>query len=742
MDRPDPRNPIHDESGAFDLPSIISGVVVVGVLTAGVLASVFGVIPFAQDNSARQDLSAIKTAEGVAKSQHGGYTDKGGLEVLRLVSPLSTDTQVYANSAGFCAVTVSQSGRVFSITSAGTDVVDGNSCATEAAVAGPGSPAVPGAPGDGGAVAVSDPWIITDPALRAEVVKEVTSTATAAPASYVQSLQGGTGFTIVSASYTTSIAPAAIPADITTAGAEYQLTMRDAPKLTHLVASDLGVTTLEGLQYAKNLSFLDVSNNKISDLSPLSGTAALTNLSVAGNQISNLAPLSGKTALTALSVASNPVSALEPLAEDGSLATLDISSTQATNLYPLGSLPLTDLTMNDTTVTDVSMMGGMKTLVDVVANGTAVPDWSPANHVPTVIAPWIIFDDPLRQGISAVQYWPGAQRTIAEARNIEGFNVTPSIRGGAVDFTALKVMTKAWLTYSPDTQDEMSKIRLLPVLRELTLGSGVTDLGDLNFTPATSSIQSIDGFYSSATDLGPLARATSLKKLKVPYLAPDLSPLAGLTNMEDLNLGWIPATDLSPLAGMANLKHLAVNAAAWDFTVLPGLHNLEYVSFAYNSNLKDLGHLAGLSKLIDLNLDYTPIETNWDHTDWSPVANVRYVAYRPANFTMTPAQLASDWVIPDTALRNAILDVLGRPHGASLAYSDAGSVSVLNLPAEVRSLEGLQYAGKLDHLDISLTSVTDLSPLKDLPLRGLSVNGANISDWSPVAYLPNVAGRP
>ncbi|GAA4034912.1 hypothetical protein GCM10023063_18960 [Arthrobacter methylotrophus] len=62
-------------AGAFDLPSILVGVVVVGILTAGVLASIFGVIPFAQDNAAKQDAAAARTAEGVAKTKDGRYMD-------------------------------------------------------------------------------------------------------------------------------------------------------------------------------------------------------------------------------------------------------------------------------------------------------------------------------------------------------------------------------------------------------------------------------------------------------------------------------------------------------------------------------------------------------------------------------------------------------------------------------------------------------------------------------------------
>lgn len=108
-----------DESGAFDLPSVITGVVVVGVLTAGVLASVFGVIPFAQDNGAKQDLAAVRTAQGVHKATKNGFTDKDGLRGAKLLNDLPEQMLITAtgDGAGFCASTVSPTGRTFILTS-------------------------------------------------------------------------------------------------------------------------------------------------------------------------------------------------------------------------------------------------------------------------------------------------------------------------------------------------------------------------------------------------------------------------------------------------------------------------------------------------------------------------------------------------------------------------------------------------------------------------------------------------
>jgi type II secretory pathway pseudopilin PulG len=121
-----------NEAGAFDLPSILVGVVVVGVLTAGVLASIFGVIPFAQDKGAQQDLGSITTAEGVYKAQSNGYTNLAGLQAAapagsgkagNLVSASVTGkVDVESTNVGdFAAATKSGSGKVFYITDQNTN---------------------------------------------------------------------------------------------------------------------------------------------------------------------------------------------------------------------------------------------------------------------------------------------------------------------------------------------------------------------------------------------------------------------------------------------------------------------------------------------------------------------------------------------------------------------------------------------------------------------------------------------
>jgi surface protein len=117
--------PARSHAGAFDLPSIITGVVVVGILTAGVLAAIFGVVPWAQDNGARQDLDSITRGEGVAKVKDSRFMDTSGLDKAGYVAAkpgwlAATD----ANGSCYVALAKSDTGKLFVATSKAASAVE------------------------------------------------------------------------------------------------------------------------------------------------------------------------------------------------------------------------------------------------------------------------------------------------------------------------------------------------------------------------------------------------------------------------------------------------------------------------------------------------------------------------------------------------------------------------------------------------------------------------------------------
>lgn len=122
--RKPPMSELRKSSGAFDLPSILTGVVVVGILTAGVLAAIFGVIPFSQDHGAKQDLSSIRTAEGAARAKDNRFMDHAGLLDVGYLHLSSTKTtKVMSDEKGTCyfSIAKSGSGKVFYATDRNPD---------------------------------------------------------------------------------------------------------------------------------------------------------------------------------------------------------------------------------------------------------------------------------------------------------------------------------------------------------------------------------------------------------------------------------------------------------------------------------------------------------------------------------------------------------------------------------------------------------------------------------------------
>ena len=66
-----------------------------------------------------------------------------------------------------------------------------------------------------------------------------------------------------------------------------------------------GISNLEGLQYATNLTLLRLQDNQISDLSPLTNLSKLNYLILTNNKIQDISALSHLVNLSLLNIASN-----------------------------------------------------------------------------------------------------------------------------------------------------------------------------------------------------------------------------------------------------------------------------------------------------------------------------------------------------------------------------------------------------------------------------------------------------
>jgi hypothetical protein len=101
-------------------------------------------------------------------------------------------------------------------------------------------------------------------------------------------------------------------------------TPSDMLALTSLTCPNAGITSLTGLEYAKNLHELSVTDSSITDLSPLAGLTNLRSLNFNDNEVEDISALSGLSSLQTLSMEDNLVSDISPLLNLRSLRFLDV----------------------------------------------------------------------------------------------------------------------------------------------------------------------------------------------------------------------------------------------------------------------------------------------------------------------------------------------------------------------------------------------------------------------------------
>lgn len=112
--------------------------------------------------------------------------------------------------------------------------------------------------------------------------------------------------------------------------------------LTQLDASYCSVTSLQGLEQAFQLQWLDVAGSELQDLTPLADLESLRSLNVADNLITDLTPLADLPELELLGLAWNGVSDLTPLQHLSRLQFVFLEGNHVTDISPLLLLELTE----------------------------------------------------------------------------------------------------------------------------------------------------------------------------------------------------------------------------------------------------------------------------------------------------------------------------------------------------------------------------------------------------------------
>jgi len=139
-----------NEAGAIDLASIMVGIIVIGLIGGVIAATVFAVIPWAQDNAAKQQLDSVVAAQSayIGLSADDGNGTVGNIKFGNATelntgknlfdakaAKVSIATAGQGNAAHYGAAISSSSGKVYYVTDKKTQPTGVPASATAAATA-------------------------------------------------------------------------------------------------------------------------------------------------------------------------------------------------------------------------------------------------------------------------------------------------------------------------------------------------------------------------------------------------------------------------------------------------------------------------------------------------------------------------------------------------------------------------------------------------------------------------------
>ena len=222
------------------------------------------------------------------------------------------------------------------------------------------------------------------------------------------------------------------------------------------------------------------------------------------------------------------------------------------------AVKLEEIRCNNNLISDLSPLTGLVNLRVIELRDNVISDLSPLTGL--INLEWLIFS---RNSISDLS-------PIEDLINLIGLAVEDNLISDLSPLSGLIKLERVWLHENPP-------LDLSPLTGLISLISfnswGTPIISDLTPLADLPKIREIDICGGEISDLSPLANATGLKEL---FFAGneiwDLSPLANLTGLTRLNLENNEITDVSPLAGLINLTSLRLeNNEILDFSPLDGL---------------------------------------------------------------------------------------------------------------------------------------------------------------------------
>jgi internalin A len=415
-----------------------------------------------------------------------------------------------------------------------------------------------------------------------------------------------------------------------------------ATSFTNFSANGRGIVDLTGLQYATNLTWLQMQGSfgqpGLTNISLLTNFQKLAYLEIPFNRITNASPVAGLTNLSYLDLGWNR-DATDNSIRDASFLTnlrrlgwLSVSYLRLTDLTPVAGLTeLTNLSFNyNYTLTNASALSGLTNLIELYANSDGLTNITFASQMP-------------RLAKIDFSYCNVSDLSPAVGRNLLALwaSYNPLTNANLVtNFTALNI-----LHLEGDNLTNISFFDRLTALHELGLDNN-PGIASLSFLSDLTNMTWLSVGQLPLTNVTVLSGLTNLTEL---HLHDDtnltsITPLSGLTNLYNLDLNNCPGVNFDKVTNLVKLGYLELDndgLQAVPFVLaLPNLYGLSINSDRFTSldslagaqlgqievngnRLGDISPLVSMSSLNYLDIRNNYLDVSPTSVAWQVITNIQ-----------------------------------------------------------------------------------------------------------------------
>ncbi|MCA3408607.1 MAG: leucine-rich repeat domain-containing protein [Roseomonas sp.] len=247
-----------------------------------------------------------------------------------------------------------------------------------------------------------------------------------------------------------------------------------------------------------------------------------------------------------------------------------------------------------------------------------------------------------------------------------------------------------------------------------------TQVSDLSPIAGLRQLQRLYCDNTPVSDLTPIAGLQQLQRLNCHTTqVSDLTPIAGLQQLQELYCGGTKVSDLTPIARLQQLQYLDCSVTkVSDLTPIAGLRQLQRL-YCSATQISDLTPIAGLLQLQRLNCSHTKV------SDLTPIAGLQQLQHLDCNATqvsdLTPIAGLID--LEDVDAENCSIGFVPNTikNLKKLVFLDLSNNKIKRLPRELGEL------GDLERLRLEGNPLED--PLPALIAPGQPQATINILRW-------------